>query len=297
MRRTEQHLSEFAGLDTWEDQAILAALLQGQATAIEAVKAAFAAISAASQALSENLRQGGRLLYAGAGSSIRQGIVDGIELPATFGFPSDRLHFLVAGGREALFDSRGASEDDTHAAMREIASLNLTSRDTLIAVAASGTTPYTIAAARGAKAAGALVIAIVNNRGSPLAGASDHEILLDTGPEVIAGSTRMAAGTAQKAALNLLSTLTNIRLGAVHDGLMVNVRADNEKLRERARGIVMAIAKVDEARARTALDSAGGEVKPAVLFAAGAQNIDSARKLLRQSEGNLRAALARLAKT
>jgi N-acetylmuramic acid 6-phosphate etherase len=296
MRRTEQHLSGLAGLDTWEDHRILAALLQGQVTAIEAVKAAFVAISAASQALAGNLRQGGRLLYAGAGSSIRQGIVDGIELPATFGFPADRLHFLVAGGREALFDSRGASEDDSHSVMREIAGLNLTPQDTLIAVAASGTTPYTVAAARAAKAAAALVIAIVNNADSPLASAADHEIFLDTGPEVIAGSTRMAAGTAQKAALNLLSTLTNIRLGAVHDGLMVNVRADNEKLRERVRGIVMAIAKVDEAKAKAALDAAAGEAKVAVLLAAGAQDIGTARKLLDEVAGNLRSALTRLSK-
>src|SRR5688572_4854778 len=280
MRKTEQHLSDFAGLDTWEDQAILAVLLEGQVAAIESVKAAFGAISAASEAMAGNLREGGRLLYAGAGSSIRQGIVDGIELPATFDFPRDRLHFLVAGGREALFDSRGASEDDSHATMREIAVLNLTPIDTVIAIAASGTTPYTVASARAAKAAGALVIAIVNNAGSPLAAAADHEILLDSGPEVIAGSTRMAAGTAQKAALNLLSTLTHIRLGAVHDGLMVNVRADNEKLRERARGIVMTIAKVGEAEAQAALDAAGGEVKPAVLFAAGASSVDSARKIL-----------------
>ena len=296
MRKTEQHLSDFAGLDTWEDQAILSALLEGQAAAIESIRAALGTISEASEAMARNLRKGGRLLYAGAGSSIRQGIVDGIELPATFGFPLERLHFLVAGGREALFDSRGASEDESHATMREIAVLNLTPIDTFIAVAASGTTPYTLASARAAKAAGALVIAIVNNAGSPLAAAADHEIFLDSGPEVIAGSTRMAAGTAQKAALNLLSTLTHIRLGAVHDGLMVNVRADNEKLRERARSIVMTIAKVDEARARTAMDAAGAEVKPAVLLAAGAASINSARKLLDESGGNLRAALARLSK-
>jgi N-acetylmuramic acid 6-phosphate etherase len=180
--------------------------------------------------------------------------------------------------------------------MREIAGLNLTPQDTLIAVAASGTTPYTVAAARAAKAAGALVIAIVNNADSPLASAADHEIFLDTGPEVIAGSTRMAAGTAQKAALNLLSTLTNIRLGAVHDGLMVNVRADNEKLRERVRGIVMAIAKVDEAKAKAALDAAAGEAKVAVLLAAGAKDIGTARKLLDEVAGNLRSALTRLSK-
>jgi N-acetylmuramic acid 6-phosphate etherase len=296
MRKTEQHLSAFAGLDTWEDHAILSALLRGQAAGIESVRAALGSISEASEALANNLRDGGRLLYAGAGSSIRQGIVDGIELPATFGFPPERLHFLVAGGREALFDSRGAAEDDSHAVMREIAGLNLTRRDTLIAVAASGTTPYAIAAARAAKAAGALVIAIVNNAGSILAAAADHEIFLDSGPEVVAGSTRMAAGTAQKAALNLLSTLTHIRLGAVHDGLMVNVRADNEKLRERARGIIMAIAKVDEDEAKAAMEAAEGEVKPAVLLAAGAESIASAWRLLDEAGGNLRLALTRLSK-
>jgi N-acetylmuramic acid 6-phosphate etherase len=278
----------------WEDQAILEALLKGQSAAIESVHAAFLAISQASAALADRLRNGGRLLYAGAGSSIRQGILDGIELPATFGFPPERLHFLVAGGREALFDSRGAAEDDSHAAMREIAALNLTGADTLIAIAASGSTPYTTAAARAARAAGALVVAIVNNANSTLAGSADHEILLDSGPEVIAGSTRMGAGTAQKAALNLLSTLTNIRLGAVHDGLMVNLRADNDKLRERARGIVMAIAAVDEASARRALEAAGGAVKPAVLLAAGARNLSAAQTLLSESEGNLRTAMHRL---
>jgi N-acetylmuramic acid 6-phosphate etherase len=294
MRKTEQHSSDYAGLDTWEDQAILDALLKGQFAAVESVRPAFLVISQAAGALAERLRQGGRLLYTGAGSSIRHGIVDGIELPATFGFPPERLGFVIAGGREALFDSRGAAEDDSHAAMREIAALNLTSLDTLIAIAASGTTPYTIAAARAARAAGALVIAIVNNADSPLANAADHEILLDSGPEVVAGSTRMAAGTAQKAALNLLSTLANIRLGAVHDGLMVNIRADNDKLRERARGIVMAIAQVDETAARRALEAAGGEVKPAVLLAAGAKDSSTAHELLSASEGNLRTALKRL---
>jgi N-acetylmuramic acid 6-phosphate etherase len=291
MRKTEQHLSEFAGLDTWEDETILTALLQSQARAIESVRTAIPSIARAAAELAHRLRRGGRLVYAGAGSSIRQGIVDGIELPATFGLAPERLQFLVAGGREALFDSRGAAEDDAHAAMREVASLNLASTDTLIAVAASGTTPYTLAAARAANSAGALVIALVNNAGSALAAAAHHEIFLDSGPEVVAGSTRMAAGTAQKSALNLLSTLTHIRLGAVHDGLMVNVRADNEKLRERARGIVVNIAKVDETLARQALDAAGGEVKPAVLMAVGAKDIATARKILAEAEGNLRLAM------
>jgi N-acetylmuramic acid 6-phosphate etherase len=291
MRKTEQHLTKFAGLDTWKDEAVLKALLESQIHAVKSVKEAFPALIAAAAELTVRLRRGGRLLYAGAGSSIRQGIVDGIELPATFGFSPERLRFLVAGGREALFDSRGAAEDDTQAAVRDIAALGLGGSDSLIAIAASGTTPFTLAAAGAAKAAGALVIAIVNNPASPLAAAADHEIYLDSGPEVIAGSTRMAAGTAQKSALNLLSTLTHIRLGAVHDGMMVNVRADNEKLRERAQGIVKTIAEVDEIAARRALDAAGGEVKPAVLMALGAQDLDAAKTALAQAGGNLRLAM------
>ena len=296
MLNTEHRSAQYAGLDTWEDEAVLSALLQSQAQAIASLKDAFSSIGRAAADLAERLRAGGRLLYAGAGSSIRQGIVDGIELPATFGFPPDRLHFLVAGGKDALFDSRGAAEDDAASAMAEIAALQLTAQDSLIAIAASGTTPYAVAAARAAKAGGALVIAIANNPGSPLAENAHHEIFLNSGPEVIAGSTRMAAGTAQKCALNLLSTLTHIRLGAVHDGMMVNVRVDNDKLRRRACSIIMTIAGVDGETARRALEESAGEVKCAVLIAAGVKDIGSARSMLAAANGNLRRALAQLSK-
>jgi N-acetylmuramic acid 6-phosphate etherase len=296
MLNTEHRSAQYAGLDTWEDEAVLSALLQSQTQAIASLKDAFSSISRAAADLAERLRAGGRLLYAGAGSSIRQGIVDGIELPATFGFPPDRLHFLVAGGKEALFDSRGAAEDDTASATTEIAALQLTAQDSLIAIAASGTTPYAVAAARAGKASGALVIAIANNPSSPLAANAHHEIFLDSGPEVVAGSTRMAAGTAQKCALNLLSTLTHIRLGAVHDGMMVNVRVDNDKLRRRACNIIMTIAGVDGEAARRALDASAGEVKCAVLLAAGVDDIGSARDMLAAANGNLRRALAQVAK-
>lgn len=296
MLNTEHQSAQYAGLDVWEDAAILAALLESQSQAIASVRDAFPSISRAAADLAERLRAGGRLLYAGAGSSIRQGIVDGIELPATFGFPPDRLHFLVAGGKEALFDSRGAAEDDAASATAEIAALRLTARDSLIAIAASGTTPYAVAAARAAKSMGALVIAIANNSRSSLAENAHHEIFLNSGPEVVAGSTRMAAGTAQKCALNLLSTLTHIRLGAVHDGMMVNVRVDNDKLRWRACSIIMKIAGVDDSTARRALDASAGEVKSAVLIAAGVKDVDAARDVLAAAGGNLRRALARLPK-
>src|SRR5215212_4116186 len=178
MLNTEHRSAQYAGLDTWEDEAVLSALLQSQAQAIASVRDAFSSISRAAADLAERLRAGGRLLYAGAGSSIRQGIVDGIELPATFGFPPDRLHFLAAGGKEALFDSRGAAEDDAASATAEIAGLELTAHDSLIAIAASGTTPYAVAAAQAASSRGALVIAIANNARSPLAATAKHEIFL-----------------------------------------------------------------------------------------------------------------------
>lgn len=293
-RQTEQHGS-YHGIDTWPDQRILDALLSGQERAIAAVRQAAPSISQAATVLAQRLAGGGRLIYAGAGTSIRVAVQDGSELPATFGMPEDRLLYLIAGGRAAMFDSLADAEDDEAdgAAQAEACRPG----DTLIAVAASGSTPFTIAAARRAREKGAFVIALVNNKGSRLAAVADLEILVASGPEVIAGSTRLAAGTAQKAALNLLSTLTHIKLGAVHDGLMVNVEAGNAKLRRRAAGIVAAIARVDEASAHAALDAAGGRVKPAVLLCAGAKDIAAAQRLLVDANGNLRLAMSRLADT
>jgi N-acetylmuramic acid 6-phosphate etherase len=293
-RQTEQS-GHYAGLDTWSDERILDALLASQERAIAAVRAAAPAIARAAGVLAGRLAAGGALAYAGAGTSIRVAVQDGTELPATFGWPEARIRYLIAGGSAAMFDTLAEAEDDAAdgAAQAEV----LTAADTLIAVAASGATPFTIAVARRARETGAFVIAVVNNPGSQLAAAADIEILLPSGPEVIAGSTRLAAGTAQKAALNLLSTLTHIRLGAVHDGLMVNVEAGNAKLRRRAAGIVATIAGVDEQRARSALEAAGGHVKPAVLLCAGAKDVAAAQRLLDAAQGNLRLAMSRITDT
>jgi N-acetylmuramic acid 6-phosphate etherase len=291
-RETESS-GAFAEIDSWSDARILEALVEGQERAIAAVRSAIPAISRAATAMAERLARGGRLIYAGAGTSIRIGVQDGSELPATFGMPEDRLAYLIAGGRAAMFETLADAEDDEADGSDQAETCG--PGDLLVAVAASGSTPFTIAAARRAREKGALVIAVVNNPGSRLAAAADIEILLASGPEVIAGSTRMGAGTAQKAALNLLSTLTHIRLGAVHDGLMVNVEAGNAKLRQRALGIVAAIAQVDEARAAAALAAANGKVKPAVLLCAGAQDYAAAQKMLADAHGNLRLALSRLA--
>jgi N-acetylmuramic acid 6-phosphate etherase len=283
----------YAGIDSWSDVRILEALLMGQERAIAAVRNALPQISRAAAAMAERLARGGRLIYAGAGSSIHIGVQDGSELPATFGMPEGRLIYLIAGGRAAMFETLADAEDDEVEGARQAEACR--PGDVLLAIAASGSTPFTLATARRAKEKGTLVIAVVNNQGSRLAAVADVEILLASGPEVIAGSTRMGAGTAQKAALNLLSTLVHTRLGAVHDGFMVNVEVGNAKLRQRAQGIIAAIARVDAVRAGAALEVAHGQVKLAVLLCAGAQDYAAAQKILSDAGGNLRLALEHLA--
>lgn len=289
---TEQSLSEFKTIDTWSDVEILKALVGGQERAIAAVRQAIPQIALAAEALAKNLGDGGNLYYAGAGTSIRIGVQDGSELPATFNMAGDKIGYLIAGGREAMFETLADAEDDAPEGARAASSLS--PKDTLIAIAASGTTPYTLAAAKCAKGNGATVIAVVNNPNSALAAAAHFEIFLNSGAEVIAGSTRMGAGTAQKAAINLLSTLAHVKLGAVYDGMMVDVQAGNIKLKERARRIVSAISGVDAQEARAALEAANGEVKPAILICSGVASIEKARKILADKNGNLRLAFKTL---
>ncbi len=292
MISTEQSLSEFKNIDTWSDVEILNALVAGQERAIAAVRHAVPQIAVAAEALATNLKKGGKLYYAGAGTSIRIGVQDGSELPATFNMAEDKIDYLIAGGREAMFTSSADAEDDAVEGAR--AGTGLLAYDTLIAIAASGSTPYTIAAAKCAKSNGATVIAVVNNPNSALAAASDFEILLNSGAEVIAGSTRMGAGTAQKAAINLLSTLAHVKLGAVYDGMMVDMQAGNDKLKERARRIVSIISGANAPEAKTALEAADGEIKPAILLCAGVNSIQAARKILADKNGNLRLAFEAL---
>lgn len=291
-RQTEQHLAAITGIDTWDDARVLAALADGQDRALAAVRTAIPQIAAAAGLVATALKSGGRLIYSGAGTSIRIAVQDGSELPATFGLAEDCLLYLIAGGRPAMFDTLATAEDDIEAGSRD--ALVCGPADVLIAVAASGQTPYTLATMRTAGKRGAKIVAVVNNAESPMEAEADVAIVLHSGPEVIVGSTRLGAGTAQKAALNLLSTLTNIKLGAVHDGYMVNVQAENLKLKTRAAGIVMAITGADEAKARTALEASKGAVKPAILMCAGATSFAAAQDVLASTEGNLRQALARL---
>jgi N-acetylmuramic acid 6-phosphate etherase len=291
--QTEMTLERLRGFDTWSNVDILSELLSGQRRALDAVEAALPSISTAADQIAQRLASGGRQFYAGAGTSIRLAVQDGTELPATFGMDENKLAYLIAGGRAAMFVSLADAEDDD-AAGREAAQI-CTAADALIAVAASGRTPYTVGAAREAKLRGTCVVCIVNNAGSTLAEVADVAIVLESGPEVISGSTRLGAGTAQKAALNLLSSLVHTKLGAVYDGLMVNVQAGNKKLHARAIGIVQHISGAPPDKAHAALRQADGKVKIAILLCAGASDVSAAEALLAESKGYLRVALTLLA--
>lgn len=282
------------GLDARPGQEVLDVLLSAQAAALDAVRSALPAIESGAGLMADAIRRGNRLIYAGAGSSALMANADGLELAGTFGISSEQVHLLMAGGLPKDATMPGASEDDAQEGKRAADSIG--AGDTVIAVTASGSTPYPVAVAIAAKVKGAKVIAIANNPAAPVFEHADVAICLPTPAEVIAGSTRMGAGTAQKVALNLMSTLMGIRLGQVHDGMMVGLHADNAKLRARARAMVMEIAGVDAECAGQALISADGAVKPAVLIASGIDRT-VALNLLAASDDNLRAALARVSET
>lgn len=277
------------GLDLLTDKAILGHILATQVAALNAISPALDAIAEAAGLFAATVRGGGRLIYAGAGSSALMAVADGLELHGTFGISPDRIRLLMAGGLPQDARMPGDTEDDASQGARDAEGIG--AGDLVIAVAASGRTPYPIAVAEAARAKGAKVVAIANNPGAPMFRLADVAIAIATPPEIIAGSTRMGAGTAQKATLNMISTLAGIRLGQVHDGRMVGVIADNAKLRDRAAGIVADLADVSPETAAAALTAAGGAVKPAILVAKGASP-DEAARLLAAHHGILRAALA-----
>lgn len=291
---TETVDPRYAGLDTWSDDIILTSLLESQQRALQCVTPAIPALGKAAHLAAKSLAGGGRLVYLAAGSPALVALGDALEIPQTYGVPRDRILLLLAGGEAITRDLTGVEEDNADAARQEVADAQIGNADCVVGISASGSTRFTVAGLEAARKAGAATVGIAGNAGAPLLTAAEIAVLLETGPEVISGSTRLGAGTAQKAALNMLSTLIGVRLGHVHDGLMVNVRADNEKLRARAARIVASIAAVDAEAARSALDATGGEVKPAVLIAAGAKGPAEADALLRQAQGHLRAALGLL---
>lgn len=288
---TERSDERYRAIETRGDEEILAAVVDVQAAAIEACRAAIPALARGAALLAETWRGGGRIVFVGAGSSGLVALLDALELPGTYGMDGGRLPVLLAGGAPSLRHLDSVSEDDVDQAAAAVAEYGIGTGDAVVAVSASGSTPYTVAAARAAADAGARVISIACNASAPLLDLADVPVAIRTRPELVAGSTRMGAGTAQKCALNMLSTLTAMRLHAVHDGMMVAVRAENEKLRRRAARIVAAAGGVTEAEADAALAATGGEVKPAVLVTAGLTP-EEADARLSDTGGDLRAALA-----
>jgi N-acetylmuramic acid 6-phosphate etherase len=268
-------------------------MYDGQLAACAAVRPALPAINAAVDDAVPALKRGGRLVYVGAGTSGRIAIQDGAELRPTYDWPSDRLVFVMAGGMQAVLQSIEGAEDDEAKGAEAITDAEINQNDVVIAVAASGTTPFTLGALRSAEARGALSIAVANNRGAPIFELARHRILIETGTEVLAGSTRMQAGTAQKIVLNLFSTAVMVRLGRVYRGLMVSMRASNVKLLRRAEVIVGQIVGCGENDAAKFVKLAEGDVKVAVLLGLGWEKTDALEALLKH-EGNLRAVIDEL---
>ena len=292
--QTEMRDERALGLDQHSPIDALHLLLDGQIAAASAIRTALPQIDRLAEAAATTIRNGGRLFYAAAGSSGLMALADALEIPGTFGVPQNRIVILFAGGVDALHDMVGGVEDDVVQAEADVLAHTITAKDLLIALSASGTTPYALAAVKTALAAGAKTSGIANNAGSPLLEIVDLPVLLSTPPEILAGSTRMGAGTAQKITLNMMSTMMAVRLGHVHDGYMVNVRADNAKLIRRSQTIVAAISGCTIESAAGYLEQSGGAVKSAVLLACGAKSTGQADELLERSGQMLRPALSEM---
>jgi N-acetylmuramic acid 6-phosphate etherase len=274
-------------LDTLAVPALVALLAAEQAGAVHAVERAAKALARAVDAIVEALESGGSLHYVGAGTSGRLAMLDAAECPPTFGTPPSLVVAHIAGGAAALTRAVEDAEDDADAGRAAMETIGTS--DAVVGISASGGARYVVAALAEARSRGARTIGIANVAGSALLRDADIAIVLETGAEPIAGSTRLKAGTAQKLALNTLSTATMIRMGRVYDNLMVDVVATNAKLRRRALGLVQTLASVDDARARALLDAADGHVKVAVVMAHRNIAASDARALLAENGGFLRA--------
>ncbi len=288
---TEQPHPGHEGLDRYATPELLRAFIADQALAAEAVARAADALAAAVDAALPRIRSGGRLVYVGAGTSGRLGLLDSVELNPTFGWPHARSVALLAGGEQAFLQAVEGAEDSAEAGAADIAAAGVGASDVVLLLAASGSTPYALGAAQAARAAGALTVGFANNPGAPLPAACEVGVLLDTGPEVISGSTRLKAGTAQKIALNSFSSALMVRLNKTYGQLMVDLRATNAKLERRALALTVRAARADEAAARAALAACGQHVKTAIVMLRAGVDAAEARRRLDAADGSVAAAL------
>ncbi len=285
---TEQVNPRSADLDQKSALEIVQIMNAEDAAVAAAVAAALPDIAAAVEAIAARLAGGGRLIYVGAGTSGRLGLLDAAECVPTFGVAPETVQALIAGGMAALTEAVEGAEDDRAAGRADLLALNLTAQDAVVGIAASGRTPYVVAALETAAETSALTVGVACSVPAPVLDAAQIRIAVLTGPEVIAGSTRLKAGTAQKMVLNMLSTGAMVRLGKVYGNLMVDVRVTNQKLAARARRIVAHLGQVDEDTAARLLAQSGGAVKPAVVMARRGVDAAEAQRLLDEADGFLR---------
>jgi N-acetylmuramic acid 6-phosphate etherase len=292
MLNTEQPDTRHPELDLYATERLVGAFTDDQVHAAQVVHAAGASLARAVDAAAPRLAEGGRLIYVGAGTSGRLGLLDSVELWPTFSWPKERALALLAGGRDALFVAVEGAEDDRAQGAADVRAVKPTAHDVVIGLAASGATPYVLGALEAARATGALTIGMANNPDSAVARAAEIGITLDTGSEVISGSTRLKAGTAQKIALNTLSSAIMVRLHKVYGNLMVDVMPTNAKLYRRAIALARRATGADEAAAKAALESCGYRVKVAIVMLKRGLDAAAAEKLLEAKRGNVRAALS-----
>lgn len=290
--KTEDRQRDSIGFKSQTPSQMSQLMLNAQLEAVGCLASSVADIERGAKLMASTIRAGGRLLYCGAGSSGLMALADSLELPGTFGIDARQIQLLLAGGQDSLSHLTGAPDDDFELADTELAKLGLSEVDCMICVSASGATAYTVRAQQLAKALDTPTIALASNPDSPVLRAADIPVLLQTPSEVVAGSTRLGAGTAQKVALNMMSTLMASLLGHVYDGHMVNLRADSKKLHRRALGIVTDLCGCDDDQAAGYLARSNGEVKIAVLLAFGCRDVDSAASSLEDSLGDLGLAIA-----
>ncbi|QSO55223.1 N-acetylmuramic acid 6-phosphate etherase [Alicyclobacillus curvatus] len=289
--QTEQPNWQTERLDISNSLEIVTLMNHAEKMVPQAVEAVLPKVALAVDHIVDNVKRGGRLFYVGAGTSGRLGILDATECPPTFGTSPDLVQYVMAGGESAVFEAVEHAEDDDEAGAKELRTRRLSKNDSVIGLTASGRTPFVIGAIREATRSGALTVGVTCNLNSDLGKVSEISIDVDTGPEVLMGSTRLKAGTAQKMVLNMISTATMVRLGKVYKNLMVDLKVTNEKLLERAKRIVMVSADVDYQAAEAALEAADGHVKTAILMVKKGVDKTRADTLLAEANGFLRIAL------
>ena len=289
---TETPHPDHPKLDEYETRHLVDAFIDDQGLAAAAVRRAAASIAAAVSAAVPRLESGGRLVYIGAGTSGRLGLLDSVELYPTFSWPAERAVALLAGGRDAVYRAVEGAEDDPENGARDLRAVDVNPKDVVLLLAASGATPYVMGALAAARAAGALTIGIANNPGAPVALEAEIGIVLQTGHELISGSTRLKAGTAQKIALNTFSTAVMVRMHKVYGNLMVDLKPTNAKLVQRAIRLTVIATGAGDDKARAVLEASGFQVKVAIVAIAKGLTAAQARARLAAVRGSVRAALA-----